>query len=411
MLDNSPILLLEGIHPRAEQVLAELPNARVLSNPDSLSGSELLQATRDVAVLGIRSRTKLDADFFAHRPDLRAVACFCIGTNQVDLAAAARAGVVVFNAPYANTRSVAELALAEIIMLMRRIPMVNTAAHQGQWLKSAKLCYEVRGKTLGIIGYGRIGAQLGLLAESLGMRVLYYDIANKLPFGNASACTKLQQLLEQAHAISLHVPRDASTNNMINAETIAQMRPGVVLINAARGDVIDVAALVAALDSGKIAGAAIDVFPQEPANNSEAFASELQRFPQVILTPHIGGSTQEAQENIALDAASKLRDYLLWGQTSAAVNFPEVALRPHTNACRFLHIHQNLPGVLGSINEIFSAAKVNISGQFLQTRDDIGYVVTDVDSFDGQSCLDRELFAALQKIKYTIKVISLSPLS
>ena len=404
------VLFLEGIHPKASEVFAQVQAAQVQATPDCPTGDQLIAAARGVNVLGIRSRTQLNAEFFARAPDLRAVGCFCIGTNQVDLAAAARAGVAVFNAPYANTRSVAELALAEIIMLMRKIPLVNEAAHRGVWMKSAKSCYEVRGKKLGIIGYGRIGVQLGLLAEALGMSVLYYDVDNKLPFGNARACPQLVQLLAQSDVISLHVPRNASTNNMIDAAALAQMRPGSMLINAARGDIVNIPDLVQALDSGHIAGAALDVFPDEPASNKDPFVSELQRLPQVLLTPHIGGSTQEAQENIALDAATKLRDYVIWGQTLASVNFPEVVLKPHHDACRFLHIHQNRPGVLGAINEIFSNAKVNICGQFLQTRGDIGYVVTDVDTYDGQSCLDKELFIALKNIKHTIKVLSLSPL-
>ena len=404
------VLFLEGIHPKASEVFAQVQAAQVRATPDCPTGDQLIAAARGVNVLGIRSRTQLNAEFFARAPDLRAVGCFCIGTNQVDLAAAARAGVAVFNAPYANTRSVAELALAEIIMLMRKIPLVNEAAHRGAWMKSAKSCYEVRGKKLGIIGYGRIGVQLGLLAEALGMSVLYYDVDNKLPFGNARACPQLAQLLAQADVVSLHVPRNASTNNMIDAAALAQMRPGSMLINAARGDIVNIPDLVQALDSGHIAGAALDVFPDEPASNKDPFVSELQRLPQVLLTPHIGGSTQEAQENIALDAATKLRDYVIWGQTLASVNFPEVVLKPHHDACRFLHIHQNRPGVLGAINEIFSNAKVNICGQFLQTRGDIGYVVTDVDTYDGQSCLDKELFIALKSIKHTIKVLSLSPL-
>ena len=404
------VLFLEGIHPKASEVFAQVQAARVRATPDCPTGDQLIAAARGVNVLGIRSRTQLNAEFFARAPDLRAVGCFCIGTNQVDLAAAARAGVAVFNAPYANTRSVAELALAEIIMLMRKIPLVNEAAHRGVWMKSAKSCYEVRGKKLGIIGYGRIGVQLGLLAEALGMSVLYYDVDNKLPFGNARACPQLAQLLAQVDVVSLHVPRNASTNNMIDAAALAQMRPGSMLINAARGDIVNIPDLVQALNSGHIAGAALDVFPDEPASNKDPFFSELQRLPQVLLTPHIGGSTQEAQENIALDAATKLRDYVIWGQTLASVNFPEVVLKPHHDACRFLHIHQNRPGVLGAINEIFSNAKVNICGQFLQTRGDIGYVVTDVDTYDGQSCLDKELFIALKNIKHTIKVLSLSPL-
>ena len=404
------VLFLEGIHPKASEVFAQVQSTKVRASADCPTGDQLIAAARGVNVLGIRSRTQLNAEFFARAPDLRAVGCFCIGTNQVDLTAAARAGVAVFNAPYANTRSVAELALAEIIMLMRKIPLVNEAAHRGVWMKSAKSCYEVRGKKLGIIGYGRIGVQLGLLAEALGMSVLYYDVDNKLPFGNARACPQLAQLLAQADVVSLHVPRNASTNNMIDAAALAQMRPGSMLINAARGDIVNIPDLVQALDSGHIAGAALDVFPDEPASNKDPFVSELQRLPQVLLTPHIGGSTQEAQENIALDAATKLRDYVIWGQTLASVNFPEVVLKPHHDACRFLHIHQNRPGVLGAINEIFSNAKVNICGQFLQTRGDIGYVVTDVDTYDGQSCLDKELFIALKNIKHTIKVLSLSPL-
>ena len=404
-------LLLEGVNPKAAEILQGVEGVALETSKDALDAQQLLAYAPELTLLGIRSRTRLDAGFFAAATKLRAVGCFCIGTNQVDLAAAARAGVVVFNAPYANTRSVAELVLAEIIMLMRRVPEVNAAAHRGVWMKSAQGCFEVRGKTLGIVGYGRIGSQLGLLAEAVGMQVRYYDVANKLPFGNARACASLGELLGCVDALSLHVPHNPQTRNLIDKPALAQLRPGALLINAARGDIVDIPAVVEALDSGRLAGVALDVYPEEPQNNQESFHSELQRFPQALLTPHIGGSTQEAQENIAVDAASKLRDYLLWGQTLAAVNFPEVALSPHRDACRLLHIHKNLPGVLGALNDIFSAAGVNICGQHLQTRGELGYAVTDVDSFDGMSCVDRELFTALGRVKHSIKVITLSPLA
>jgi D-3-phosphoglycerate dehydrogenase len=311
---------------------------------------------------------------------LAAVGCFCIGTNQVDLMAAQRNGVPVFNAPFSNTRSVAELALAEIVMLMRGIPQRNAAAHRGAWLKSATDAHEIRGKTLGIIGYGHIGTQLGILAENLGMRVMYYDIEHKLPLGNALEQAALPQLLKQSHAVSLHVPQTEQTSGMVDAGFLKSMRKGAFLINASRGTVVDIDALNDALERQHLAGAAIDVFPIEPGSNSELFESPLRGKDNVILTPHIGGSTMEAQENIALEVAGKLIRYSDNGSTVSAVNFPQVSMPDHENVSRILHIHRNEPGVLQQINRVISDNQVNIAAQYLDTRGEIGYVVMDLET-------------------------------
>jgi D-3-phosphoglycerate dehydrogenase / 2-oxoglutarate reductase len=393
-------LLLEGIHPSAGEVLAQDGYPTVKSLPKSLAGDALKAALKDVHFLGIRSRTELTEEVLDAAPKLTAIGCFCIGTNQVDLAAAAKRGIPVFNAPYSNTRSVAELVLGEIIMLLRGIPAKNALVHRGGWTKSAEGSVEVRGKTLGIVGYGHIGTQLGILAEHIGMRVVYFDVSGQLPLGNARPVTKLGQLLAMSDVVSLHVPENASTRNLIGRAQLAQMKPGSQLVNAARGTVVDLDALADALSRGHLAGAALDVFPVEPQGNDEEFHSPLRGFDQVLLTPHIGGSTVEAQANIGTEVAEKLTRYSDNGSTITAVNFPEVNLPEHsgTGKCRLLHIHRNVPGVLAHINERFSRHRVNISAQYLQTTEHIGYCVMDVDTAASQVAIDE-----LQSVPGTIR--------
>ncbi|MBI1906360.1 MAG: phosphoglycerate dehydrogenase [Rhodocyclales bacterium] len=382
-------LLLEGIHPSAVEVLQRDGYRQVETHAQALVGEELIAAIGDAHFVGLRSRTRLTAEVLRQAPKLVAVGCFCIGTNQVDLPAAAALGIPVFNAPFSNTRSVAELVLGEIIMLLRGIPHKNAAQHRGGWIKSAAHSYEARGKTLGIVGYGHIGTQIGVLAEHLGMSVVYYDIEAKLALGNAQPLGSLDELLGAADVVSLHVPETAETRNMIGAAQLALMRSGSYLINASRGTVVDIDALVAALDAKHLQGAAIDVFPVEPKGNDDPFVSPLLRFDNVILTPHIGGSTAEAQASIGVEVAAKLIRYSNNGSTNSAVNFPEVSLPEHTGKCRLLHIHRNIPGVLARINERFSAAGINIAAQYLQTSAEIGYVVIDVDTEASKVALDQ----------------------
>ena len=382
-------LLLEGIHPSAVEVLKRDGYEQVETHAQALVGDDLIAAISNAHFVGLRSRTRLSAEVLERAPKLVAIGCFCIGTNQVDLAAAARLGIPVFNAPFSNTRSVAELVLGEIIMLLRGIPHKNAVQHRGGWEKSAAHSYEARGKTLGIVGYGHIGTQIGVLAEHLGMSVLYYDIEPKLALGNARPVASLEALLGAADVVSLHVPETPATHSMIAAAQLAQMRPGSYLVNAARGTVVDIDALVAALDAKHLLGAAIDVFPVEPKGNDDPFVSPLTRFDNVILTPHIGGSTAEAQASIGAEVAVKLLRYSNNGSTSSAVNFPEVSLPAHAGKSRLLHVHHNVPGVLARINERFSAAGINIVAQFLQTSGDIGYVVIDVDTDASQVALDQ----------------------
>lgn len=390
-LDKSKIkfLLLEGVHEQAVEIVRGHGYDQVQLLRRALNGAELAEALQGVHFLGIRSRSQVDAQAIAAADRLAAIGCFCIGTNQVDLRAAARAGIPVFNAPFSNTRSVAELALAETIMLMRGIPRRNAAAHRGEWIKSATQSHEIRGKTLGIIGYGHIGSQLGILAESLGMNVLYHDIEHKLPLGNAVSRASLWDLLGAAQVVSLHVPATPRTTGMVDAEFLRAMQPGSFLINASRGHVVDIDALADSLESGHLAGAAIDVFPVEPGSNQECFESRLRGMDNVLLTPHIGGSTVEAQENIAVEVAGKLVKYSDNGTTRSAVNFPQVSLPDHEGASRILHIHRNEPGVLQRINTVFSGHAVNIASQYLDTRDDIGYVVMDVETRDPLSLLNE----------------------
>ena len=374
------VVLLEGIHPSAVEAFTADGYTQIETHPKALEGQALIDAIADAHFVGLRSRTQLTAEVLEQAQKLVAVGAFCIGTNQIALDAAARRGVPVFNAPFSNTRSVAELVLAEIIMLMRGIPQKNALLHRGGWMKSAANSFEVRGKTLGIIGYGHIGTQLGLLAETLGMRVVFYDIETKLPLGNARQLSTLDELLAEADVVSLHVPETPDTKNMMGAEQIARMKKGSFLINASRGTVVDIDALAAALESKHILGAAIDVFPVEPKGNEGDFQSPLIRFENVLLTPHIGGSTGEAQESIGREVASKLIRYSNNGSTLSAVNFPEVSLPARPGLCRILHIHRNVPGMLTRINERLSNAGINIASQYLQTNQHVGYVVVDVEN-------------------------------
>ncbi|WP_145339614.1 phosphoglycerate dehydrogenase [Pantoea sp. PSNIH1] len=379
--DKIKFLLVEGVHQSALENLRAAGYTNIEFHKGALDAESLKASVRDAHFIGIRSRTQLTEEIFAAAEKLVAVGCFCIGTNQVDLNAAARRGIPVFNAPFSNTRSVAELVIGEILLMLRGIPEANAKAHRGIWNKVATGSYEARGKKLGIIGYGHIGMQLGVLAEGLGMHVFFYDIENKLPLGNATQVRHLSDLLNMSDVVSLHVPETASTQNMIGAEELALMKPGALLINAARGTVIDIPALCHALSSKHLAGAAIDVFPTEPATNSDPFNSPLCEFDNVILTPHIGGSTQEAQENIGLEVSGKLAKYSDNGSTLSAVNFPEVSLPMHgASASRLLHIHENRPGILTAINQIFAEQNINIAAQFLQTSPQLGYVVIDIDA-------------------------------
>lgn len=386
-------MLLEGVHARAEEVFRKQGYDNLTLINHSLTGDELAETLADAHFVGIRSRTQLDAAAIAGASRLNAIGCFCIGTNQVDLDAAKMAGIPVFNAPFSNTRSVAELVLAEIILLMRGIPEKNAAAHRGQWLKTARRSFEVRGKTLGIIGYGHIGTQLGILAEGLGMKVLFHDIEEKLPLGNAESAESLAELLAESDAISLHVPQTPQTERLIGAEQFDRMKDGTILINASRGQVVDIDALCAALDSKKVAGAALDVFPVEPKSNDDSFVSPLTRYDNVLITPHIGGSTLEAQANIAHEVATKLVRYSDNGSTASAVNFPEVMMPDLTHHDvqhhRMMHIHKNVPGILQKINQCLSNENINIAAQYLQTLDEIGYVVIDFEAAPADSLLEE----------------------
>ncbi len=390
-LDKSKIkfLLLEGIHPSSEDILRQSGYTQIESISGALPEDQLLQKISDVHFVGIRSRTQLTAEVLEHAHKLVAVGCFCIGTNQVDLKAARERGIAVFNAPYSNTRSVAELVLAEAILLLRGIPEKNAVAHRGGWLKSADNAYEIRGKTLGIVGYGSIGTQLSVLAEGLGMQVAFYDVVNKLPLGNARQVHNLHALLGQSDIVSLHVPELPSTQWMIGAAEIAAMKPGGILINAARGTVVEIEPLAQALRDKKLLGAAIDVFPVEPRTNKDEFVSPLRGLDNVILTPHIGGSTMEAQANIGLEVAEKLVRYSDNGTSTSSVNFPEVALPSHSGKHRILHIHRNVPGVLSEINRILADNHINIAAQYLQTNESVGYVVIDLDAASSPLALDK----------------------
>ena len=390
-LDKAKIkfLLLEGIHPSALDVLRAAGYTHIEALPGALEGDELRRKLADAHFVGIRSRTQLTAEVLAHAPKLVAIGAFCIGTNQIDLNAARERGIAVFNAPYSNTRSVAELVLAEAILLLRGVPAKNAAAHRGGWLKSAANAYEARGKTLGIVGYGSIGTQLSVLAEALGMHVIFHDVVNKLPLGNAHQAASLKALLAQSDIVTLHVPQLPSTQWMIGAAELAAMKPGAILNNASRGTVVEIDPLAEALRAGKLLGAAIDVFPTEPKSNKEEFVSPLRGLDNVILTPHIGGSTMEAQANIGVEVAEKLVKYSDNGTSITSVNFPEVALPAHPGKHRILHIHHNVPGVLSAINQVFADNHINIAAQYLQTNEKVGYVVIDLDAASSHVAQER----------------------
>lgn len=392
------ILLLENISDAAVEELRVGGYADVKRINGALSEAELIKAVKGVHLLGIRSKTHISKNVLDAADKLLAVGCFCIGVNQVDLATATKKGIAVFNAPYSNTRSVAELIIGLCVMLIRKIPDKNAAAHRGEWLKEAAGSFELRGKTLGIIGYGNIGSQVSIMAEVLGMHVTYYDTATKLPHGNARQIRDLTALLKSSDIVTLHVPSDATTRNMMDAAMLKNLKKGAVLLNYSRGDVVDLDALGKALTTGKLAGAAVDVFPVEPEKNGDRFESGLQNLPNVILTPHIGGSTEEAQANIGLDVTAKLIKYLELGISQGSHTVPSVSLPPQAGTHRILHIHKNVPGVLGQINSRLSKGGINITGQYLKTNDEIGYVILDVDHK-----ISKEAFEILKGIKGTIR--------
>jgi len=396
--ENIKIVLLEGIHPSAEEVFRNDGYSNIFTAAKSLPQQELEDALSDAHFLGIRSRTQVTQALLKQAPKLSAIGCFCIGTNQVDLEAATCKGIPVFNAPFANTRSVAELVLAEIILLLRGVPAKNAAAHRGEWNKSAANSFETRGKILGIVGYGHIGTQIGILAENLGMKVQFFDIEKQLSLGNARPANSFKKLLETSDVVTFHVPETEQTRNMMDQTAFNHLKDGAILVNASRGTVVDIDALTDGLESGKVAGAAIDVFPTEPKSNQEEFISPLRKFDNTILTPHIGGSTKEAQVNIGIEVSEKLVKYSNNGSTLSSVNFPEVGLPELDGKHRICHIHHNEPGILAKINDVFYATGVNISSQYLQTNKDVGYVVTDIDQTSSQ-----EAFAGLKQIKGTIK--------
>ena len=393
------ILLLENISQKAVTVFKDNGYSNTQMIAGALSEDELINLVKDVHLLGIRSKTQITEKVLESAKKLQAIGCFCIGVNQVNLHAATRLGIAVFNAPYSNTRSVAELVIGAAIMLIRRIPDKNKAAHEGIWMKDAKGSYEIRGKTLGIIGYGNIGSQLSILAEALGMKVLFYDIETKMPLGNAVAVKSLQELVANADVISLHVPETPATENLINKELLGEFKTGAILINYARGQVVDLEALAESLKDGQVSGAAVDVYPSEPKKNGDRFISPLQNLSNVLLTPHIGGSTEEAQQNIGEDVSNKLFQFLEKGITNGSHTVPPLALPPQEGTHRILHIHRNVPGVLSAINTQLSLHNINIIAQYLKTNDEIGYVVLDVDKkFSSHA---SEL---LKEVKETIKV-------
>ncbi len=393
------ILFLENISVSASGYFTENGYSRVSRINKALTEAELINEIRDVHILGIRSKTQITAEVLKHASKLQAIGCFCIGVNQVDLKTATKKGVVVFNAPYSNTRSVAELVIGAAIMLIRRIPDKNQAAHKGIWMKEASGSFELRGKTLGIIGYGNIGSQVSVLAESLGMKVIFYDVETKLPLGNATDKKSMREVFSHADIISLHVPETDQTRNLINKTNLKYFKKGSILINYARGEVVDLHAVKKAIESGQLGGAAVDVFPLEPEKNGDAFETPLQNLPNVILTPHIGGSTEEAQQNIGEDVSNKLFNYLEKGITLGSHTVPAISLPPVAGAHRILHIHKNVPGVLSEMNTTLSKHNINIVGQYLKTNDDIGYVVLDVDRQ-----LSNRALQLLKEVKATIKV-------
>ncbi|MBF7688413.1 phosphoglycerate dehydrogenase [Acinetobacter rathckeae] len=397
--DKIRFLLLEGVHQNAINTLNAAGYTNIEYHKTALEGDALKEAIKDAHFIGIRSRTQLTADIFASAEKLIAVGCFCIGTNQVDVDAAMELGIPVFNAPYSNTRSVAELVLAETILLLRGVPEKSMSCHRGGWQKTAVGSYEARGKTLGIVGYGSIGSQLSVLAESLGMQVIYYDTVTKLPMGNARQVGSLDELLETADVVTLHVPDLPSTRNFFTKTQFDKMKQGSIFLNAARGTCVVIEDLADAIKSGHIAGAAVDVFPKEPKGNSEEFQSPLRGLDNVILTPHVGGSTVEAQANIGLEVAEKFVAYSDKGMTLSAVNFPEIALPLTEGKHRLLHIHKNVPGVLSKVNTLFAEQEVNISSQTLMTKGDVGYLIMDVDASASKEALDM-----LHQVQGTIRI-------
>jgi D-3-phosphoglycerate dehydrogenase len=398
LVDTVRALLLEGIHPDAQNLL-EKAGYQVETLGRALDEDELISRIGGVHLLGIRSKTTITDAVLAAAPDLLAIGAFCIGTNQIDLAAAANRGVAAFNAPFSNTRSVVEIALAELIALTRRLTDKNAGMHAGVWDKSATGAHEVRGRSLGIVGYGNIGTQLSVLAENLGMTVYFYDTADKLALGNAKRCATLEELLAEADVVTLHVDGRPGNSGLFGADEFARMRPGSLFLNLSRGFVVDHAALRSSIESGHLAGAAIDVFPTEPKGRGDAFVSELQGLPNVILTPHIGGSTEEAQQDIGHFVAAKFRDFIAEGSTSMSVNFPALALGERPGARRLVHVHRNVPGVLAKINGVFGDHQVNVEGQLLGTRGEIGYVITDI----GGGASD-EVLASLGHMPETIRL-------
>ena len=399
-IEAAKLLLLENVNDSAVELLESSGFSAIDRQPTALEGEALRSALKGVSLLGIRSRTSLTSEVFAAADQLIAVGCFSVGTNQVDLDAARKIGVPVFNAPFSNTRSVAELVIGEIVMLLRRVVPRSVAAHEGGWDKSASGSYEVRGKTLGIIGYGNIGSQLSYLAEAMGMRVIFYDHTDKLRHGNTEPTDSLRELLTQSDVVTLHVPETPATHGMIGAAEIAAMKAGAYLINNSRGTVVDLEALAAALREGRLHGAAIDVFPVEPSSNAERFVSPLQGLKNVILTPHIGGSTEEAQERIGGEVARKLIDYSDSGATMGAVNFPQVQLPARPTGTRFIQVQRNLPGMLGRLNEVLARHTVNIAAQYYETHNDIGYVVLDADASAADS---QRVLAEIRALEGTIR--------
>jgi D-3-phosphoglycerate dehydrogenase len=400
--ENIKILLLEGVHPATIEMFNKAEYTNIETKTSAMDENELIDSIDDIHILGIRSKTNITQKVLDKAHKLLSIGCFCIGTNQVDMGAATNKGVAVFNSPFSNTRSVAELVIAECIMLMRKTIEKNDAAHKGIWLKDSKDCFEVRGKTLGIIGYGHIGSQVSVLAESLGLKVIYYDVEPKMPLGNAEPVKKLEQLLKKADIVTLHVPGAKSTKNIINEKTLKQMKQGAILINLSRGDVMDTDAVKVALETKHLGGLAVDVFPQEPASKGDVFKSPLQGLTNVILTPHIGGSTTEAQKNIGIDVSTKLISFIDTGSSVGSHSVPPLSLPIQHNAHRLLHIHKNVPGVLSEINSILSGLNVNILGQYLKTNEAIGYVVLDIDKKTPADILE-----AMKKVKGTIKTRSL----
>jgi len=397
--DRIRILLLENISETAYRLLRDAGYSDIRRIGEALGEERLMEEIRDVHLLGIRSKTQVTERVLRKANRLQAIGCFCIGVNQVDLKAAMQHGVAVFNAPYSNTRSVAEMVIGSSIMLIRRIPDKNRAAHDGIWMKDAKGSYELRGKTMGIVGYGNIGTQVSVLAEALGMKVIFHDIVTKLPLGNASACRSLKDLVIQSDIVTLHVPETSQTRNLVNKGLLKHFKKGSILLNLARGEVVDLEALRKSMEDGVVGGAAVDVFPWEPEKNGDRFETPLQGMPNVLLTPHIGGSTEEAQQNIGEDVSRKLLQYLDMGVSTGSHTVPPLSLPPQEGAHRILHIHRNVPGVLSEINTTLSENRINILGQYLKTNDETGYVVLDLDKK-----LSSDAAKLLKEVKETLKV-------